>query len=159
MGLHFDCDNRYLYVTSIAGSTMREALGSIFQVDIQNKKVISRFEDVDAIGLSTYNTIKGKRLFYGDARKPEIYSIGLDDEGKFTGSARFEFSLLEQPGGADDRAHRIRFIKDVMEVKANEFTFTLAAASDPHRNIYRFRYDEVADSWIFLDVHLQQPVK
>jgi hypothetical protein len=157
MGLHYDCDNGFLYVSSLAGSTMKEELGSIFQIDIQKKEIVSRLEDVDAIGLSTYNTSEGKRLYYGLAREPEVYSIALDEEGKFNGEPRMEFSLLDQPGGAFDKAHRIRFIQnDVMEVKANNFTFTLAAASDPERNIYRFRYDRNSDKWNFLDVHQQQ---
>lgn len=157
MGLHFDCDNHFLYVSSLAGSSLKEELGSIFQIDIDKKEIVSRLEDVDAIGLSTYNTINGKRLYYGLAREPEVYSVALDEKGKFSDEPRFEFSLLDQPGGAFDKAHRIRFIQnDVMEIKANNFTFTLAAASDPERNIYRFLYDRNSDSWKFLDVHLQQ---
>jgi len=155
MDLNYDCDNNFLYVSSVAGSTIKEALGSIFQIDLDRKKIISQLENTDAIGLSTFNTISGKRLFFGLARKPEIHSIALDEKGNFFGEPRFEFSLLDQPGGAYDKAHKIRFINDNMEIRANNFTFTLEAASDPEINIYRFRYNRLKDSWTFIEVHPQ----
>jgi hypothetical protein len=156
MGLHFDCDNEYLYVSSVAGSSMREELGSLFQIELGTKKVISSLENTDAIGLATYNTEKGKRVYYGKARTAEVYSIGLDENGSFSGQPSFEFSLLEQNGGADDRAHRIRFNEDKMEIKASEFNFTLAAASNPMHNIYLFEYDHSKDTWSFLSVQAEK---
>jgi hypothetical protein len=156
MGLHFDCDHGFLYVSSVAGSTMKKVTGSIFQIDLNTKEIVSRLENVDAIGISTFNTTNGKRLYFGDARKPEIRSVGLDNEGRFIHDIRLEFSLLDQPGGAFDKAHRIQFMENIMEIKANDFNFTLAASSDPQRNIYRFRYDPGTDSWIFLEVFLQK---
>ena len=156
MGLHYDCDNKFLYVSSIAGSTIDQSLGSVFQIDLQKKKVVDRLKKTDAIGLSTFNNVGGKRLYFGLAREPEVYSIALDDNGRFTGKPRKEFSLLDQPGGAFDKAHRIRFRGDQMEVKANEFTYTLAAASDPHRNIYNFKYNRNTDQWEFINMYQQQ---
>ena len=157
MGLHFDCDNKFLYVSSLAGSTMKKVLGSIYQIDLEKKKVVSRLKGTDAIGLSTYNNTGGKRLYYGLAREPEVYSVALDEKGRFMGTPRKEFSLLDQPGGAFDKAHRIRFRGDQMEVKANEFTYTMAAASDPYQNIYNFQYNRTDDSWEFINMYqLQQ---
>ncbi len=152
VGLHYDCDNDDLYVTSLAGSDMKEELGRIYQVDIQNKKILSQLDNVDALGVTTFNTITGKRLIYGLARKPHIYSVALDQEGKISGEPKLEFSLLDQPGGTDDKAHRIIFNADTMLIKANKFTFTLAAASDPDKNIYRFSYNRKDDKWEFMDV-------
>ncbi|HAY72067.1 MAG TPA: hypothetical protein DCX89_09275 [Saprospirales bacterium] len=155
VGLHYDCDNDFVYVTSLAGSGIKEELGRIYQVDIQDKKILSQLDNVDALGVTTFNTMTGKRLIYGLARKPHVYSVALDDKGKITGAPKMEFSLLDQPGGADDKAHRIVFNADTMMIKANKFTYTLAAASDPDKNIYRFSYNRQEDKWEFMDVFPQ----
>jgi len=152
MGVHFDCDNSFLYVSTVAGSSIKEEVGNIFQVDISGKKIIDSLENTDAIGLATFNTVEGKRLYFGLARKSEVHSVRLDKNGKFSGKSRFEFSLLDQPGGADDKAHKITFKDSRMEVKANEFTYTLAAASDPEFNIYSFKYNRKTDKWDFRKV-------
>lgn len=155
VGLHYDCDNDFIYVTSLAGSSMKEELGRIYQVDIQHKKILSQLDKVDALGVTTFNTMTGKRLIYGLARKPQVYSVALDEDGKISGEPKLEFSLLDQPGGADDKAHRIIFNADTMLIKANKFTYTLAAASDPDKNIYRFSYNRKEDKWEFMDVFPQ----
>jgi len=152
VGLHYDCDNDFLYITSLAGSSIREELGRIYQVDLPNKKVISQLDKVDALGVTTFNTMTGKRIFYGLARKPDVYSVAVDNDGKISGEPKKEFSLLDQPGGADDKAHRIIFNADTMLIKANKFTYTLAASSNPNKNIYRFSYNRQADKWEFMDV-------
>jgi hypothetical protein len=138
MGIFYDCDNDFLYVSSVAGSGMKEELGCIYQIDIQKKEIISKLEGIDAIAISIYNTNSGKRLYYGSARTPEIFSVALDQNGALSGQPKKELSLLEQPGGADDRAHKISFQDKRMEVRANAFNFTLAAASNPMVNIYTF---------------------
>lgn len=156
VGLAYDCGTKSLYAASLAGSTAQAEIGQIMQIDIATKKVISTLEGVDALSVGIYNTKSGKRLYYGSARTPEIFSVLLDKKGNFVGEPQFEFSLAAQKGGSADKGHRIRFFKDGrMEIKAIEFSYSLMAASDPMRNIYNFKYNPTTDSWDFMEVHKQ----
>ena len=156
MGLAYDCKTESIYACSIAGSGPNNTLGVIYQVDLKTKEIISQLDNVDAIGIGVFVTKTGKRLYYGSARDPEVFSVSLDDNGQFAGQPKFEFSLAAQQGGSADRGHRIRFTKDKkMEVKGIEFSYSLMAASDPMRNIYNFKYDTVNDKWMSLGVHKQ----
>ena len=156
MGIAYDCDTESIYITSLTGSNASEEIGRLFQVDLATKKVVNIFEGIDAIGVGVFTTKKGKKIYYGSAREPDIYSINLDGKGNFVGAPQFEFSLVEQEGGSFDKGHRIRFFKDNrIEIKGIEFSYSLMVASDPLRNIYNFKYDENADTWTFLEVHKQ----
>lgn len=156
IGLAYDCKTKSLYAASLAGSTAQEEVGQIMQVDVKTKKVISTLPNVDALSVGVFDTKSGKRLYYGSARTPEVFSILLDKNGNFVGQPQFEFSLAAQKGGSSDKAHRIRFFKDNrMEIKAIEFSYSLMAASDPMRNIYNFKYNPTTDSWDFLEVYKQ----
>ena len=157
-GLTYDCDSDSLYAASVAGSTGQEEVGGIYQIDLESNKIVSSFTAKDAVGIGIYNGVNGKRLYYGLARSPEIYSIGLNAEtGHFWGEPRLEFSLAAQSGGSFDNAHRIQFTNDgTMIVKGVEFSYSLQVASDPQRNIYTFQYEPASDSWIFVDVVQEQ---
>lgn len=154
VGLTYDCDTDSLYAASIAGSTAQEEVGGIYQIDLLTGEIVSQLDDLDAVGLGVYNGAEGKRLYYGLARSPDVYSIGLDAKtGYFYGEPRFEFSLAGLPGGSFDNAHRIQFTEDgLLIVKGIEFSFSLQVASDPQRNIYTFAYQPEADTWSFLNV-------
>ncbi len=154
-GMTYDCESNYLYTSSVAGSTIKEEIGIIQKVDVENKKVVSSFKNVDAIGITLFKTRNAKRLYYGLARHPEIYSISLDESGNFKGESRFEISLVEAKGGSFDKAHKLSINGNIMTIKAIEFNYTLMAASDPQRNIYRYKYDKEMDEWIFIDVKKQ----
>lgn len=157
IGLTYDCDTDSLYAATVAGSTAQEEVGSIYQVNLKNGEIISQLDKTDAIGLGIFNGTEGKRLYYGSARAPEVYSISLDaSSGEIYGEPRLEFSLAAQPGGSFDNANRIQFTTDgKMVVKGNEFSYSLQVASDPQRNIYTFQHEPPDDSWTFLNVQQQ----
>ncbi len=156
MGLAYDCDSQTLYASSVAGSTPGEEKGRIYQIDVQSKELLDSLQDMDVLGLGIFNHRRGKRLYLGLARKPEVYVIELSDKGRFSGEPGFAFSLQQLSGGQYEQAHRIRFTrKPEMEIKAIEFNYTLMAASDPLRNIYLFDYNNKTDDWIFSDFHSQ----
>lgn len=158
VGLTYDCDTNSLYVASVAGSTAQEEVGTIYQIDITTGEIVSQLNNSDAIGVGVYNGSSDKRLYYGVARSPEVYSISLDaTTGNFYGEPRFEFSLAAQPGGSFDNAHRIQFTQDGrMLIKGREFSYSLQVASEPQRNLYAFQHDPNEDSWTFLNVQQEQ---
>ncbi|MBL4661796.1 MAG: hypothetical protein JKY19_15665 [Alcanivoracaceae bacterium] len=158
MGLFYDCDTNSLYVSSLAGSVPTQENGVIYQIDLSNNKVISQLEHTDAIGIGVFNTIKGKRLFFGSARKPHIYSIRLDEKGQFIGTKRYEISLSKIQGGDSTVAKKILFKKIAnkyqMIIKETEFGFRLMAESNPNRKKYHFQYSISKDKWIFTQASL-----
>ncbi len=157
MGLAYDCDVKTLYATTVTGSSPDEERGAIFQIDSKTGDVLDKLEGVDALGIGIFNHPSGKKLYFGSARKPEIFVIDLDKDGHFKGQARFLFSLQQLSGGKFEHAHRIRFNrKNQMEVKAIEFNYTLMAASDPLRDIYVFDYNPDTDEWSFNEMYKQQ---
>lgn len=153
VGLTYDCETESLYAASIAGSGFKEEVGRIYRIDLKTKAVMDQLEGVDAIGIGVFNHPAGKRLYFGSAREPEVFSIALDKKGNFKGNKRFEFSLAAQKGGSFDKGHRIQFLGEKqMVVKAIEFSYSLIAASNPKRNIYTLNYDPATDKWTLLDV-------
>lgn len=151
LGLTFDCETDSLYAATVAGSTRREMNGGLYQIDVKTGKVVSAKEAIDAIGLGVFNSAKGKRLYYGLARSPEIWSVDLNDDGSFASEARREVSMENVGARGDDKARRIAFSQDArgfeMVVFGIEFGFNLIAPSEKQEAIYRYRYDAAKDAW------------
>lgn len=145
LALSYDCDTNSLYVSSVMGSTRTNQVGRIYQVDLKSGQVVNKYENVDAFGLSTFNLTTGKRLFYGSARSPEIFSIALDGNGKFWGEPRLETIL----SGAYNKPRRIEFdTRGEMLVRGIDFNFTLSATSQDRTTDYVFGYDEPNTRWV-----------
>lgn len=152
LGLAFDCDTNSLYVSSVSGSTRDQINGRIFQLS-PDGKIISQLDKTDAIGLAVFNTAKGKRLFFGQARNPEIWSIALDDKGNFSGDARKEVTLENLGSRGDDKARRITFsTTNEMIIFGIEFSFNLIAPSEKQETVYRYQYEPNTDSWFYIPI-------
>ena len=156
LGLAYDCNTDSLYASSVAGSSAKQQLGVIYQIDLQQQKIINRLDGVDAIGIGIFNTQKDKRLYYGSARNSNVFSIGLDATGDFYGKPRYEFSLATLQGGNTTIAKKIRFKKSGgniyrMTVKEMEFSFRLPAENNPFKHQYIFQYQQDS-TWKFLGV-------
>jgi flagellar basal body-associated protein FliL len=153
MGLAYDCDTNTIYATSVAGSTLADEIGKIFRIDANTAQVTGQLENIDAMGIGVFNGAFGKRLYFGKARTPEVYSIALTDAGAFVGEPRFEFSLSEVPNGNTDQARRLQ-INDKREltIRAWPFDFNLRAASETPKRAYKFQYNETTDQWDFISV-------
>jgi len=154
MALFFDCDTRSLYVSSVAGSSATKQQGVIYQIDVKQKKIVSKYPNIDAVGLGVFNTLKGKKLYFGLARKPHIYSVYLDEQGRFASKKYYEFSLSQIQGGDSTVVKKIQFKKAaqkfIMLVKEMEFGFRLLAETNPYRKKYSFQYQLSQDQWQFL---------
>lgn len=153
MGMYYDCDTHSLYVSSLAGSKPMKESGRIYQIDLMKKEIQSTLEQVDVIGLGTFNTVNGKKLYFGSARNPYIYSINLDEKGRFIGKKQYEFSLSSIKGGDTTVAKKITFkrIKNkfYLVVKNIEFGFRLIAENNPFKKLFIFEYDEPQNKWTF----------
>lgn len=154
LGVFYDCETHSLYVSSVAGSLPKEEKGAIFQIDLNTNKIISTLKNTDAVGIGVFNTLKGKRLYYGSARKPYIYSVRLDENGNFDGPKRYELSLSEIQGGDTTVAKKFIFKKVQnkyqMIIKETEFGFRLMAENNLNRKKYHFQFSLSSDKWMFL---------
>lgn len=145
LALTYDCDTNSLYVTSAMGSTRQQQLGRIYRVDVKTGQVVDQYDNIDAFGLSAYNLPTGKRLYFGSARTPEIYSIALDGTGNFYGEPRLEGTM----NGAYSKPRRIDFnARGQMLVRGIDFNFTLSATSEDRRTDYIFAYDDANTKWV-----------
>lgn len=145
LALTYDCDTNSLYVTSVMGSTRGEQVGRIYRVDLKTGQVADQFDNFDGFGLAAFNMLTGKRLFFGSARTPEIYSIALDGSGNFWGEPRLEATL----NGAFNKPRRIDFNqRGQMLVRGIDFNFTLSATSEDRRTDYVLGYDDANQKWV-----------
>lgn len=144
MGLAYDCDTESLYASTVAGSTRAATLGQIVRLDLASREVRFRYEGVDAFGLGIYIGATGKRLYYGLARSPELYSIGVDEAGDLLDDIRLEITLPDPTL----KARRLIFARDgTLEVRSRPFDFNLIVTSERPEVIFYYRFDEAAQGW------------
>jgi hypothetical protein len=150
LGLAFDCETLRLYASSVAGSTRAKENGRLYAIDTTKTAVVNQTDGIDGLGLAVYKGAKGKRLFYGSARWPEVWSIGLDEQGNFTGAPRLEISLADKGPRGSDKARRIEFLSGrEMEVRGIEFSFNLIAPTEKQETLYRFKLDPSGERWVY----------
>ena len=145
MGLVYDCDTKFLYATSLAGSDKTHEAGRIFILKTDNKTVtiVDTLPNIDAMGIGILKSGNEKRLFYGKTRNSDVFSVAISAEnGKFMGAPRRELSLEGLGVRGDDRAKKIRFNeKNEMTIKGISFFYNL---SNPANNLvetdYTFRF-------------------
>jgi hypothetical protein len=148
VGLAYDCDTELLYAASLAGSTAGQEVGRIFSVDLATGQVLNTLEGIDAMGVGVFNGAQGHRLYYGLTRRPEVWSIALDEQGRFVGEPRFELSLADLPTEGRQTVRRMRFGSgaDATFYLVN-FNYTLQVAGERQETILKFAYDPFSDTW------------
>jgi hypothetical protein len=152
LAMTYDCDTHSLYVSSVYGSTRTQEHGRLFRVDLASKQATLLREGLDAFGLAVFNGAHGKRLYYGLARVPAIYSIALDASGNATSDPRLEADFAGRGQHGDERARRLLIDDDqTMLVRLIQFDFTLAAPTDPRQTSLVYRYDPAHDRWSLQD--------
>ena len=154
LGVYYDCHGKKLYAASVSGSTRDEEKGVIYVIDIATKKVIDELKGYDAAGLFVGGTTGEKKLYFGSARKPNIYSVALTKEGKFKNTKiNTELSLDNLGPRGNDKARRIRYDKaGNLIIFGVEFNYSLAAQSEKPETGYQFNYDDVEKKWVFYKV-------
>ncbi len=153
VGLTLDCETDSLYAASIAGSSMEEERGRIYQIDAETGDIVSQLEGIDPYGLGVFNGAQGKRLYFGHARSSQIFSIALNERGVFAGQPRKEFSLAEFYQADALVARRITFRETGLTVDGFKFAYNLVPlAEQGPRPSFRFVYNAAGDAWEFVEV-------
>ena len=151
LDITYDCDTNSLYVSSVEGSSYNRVAGRIFQIDVESGEVAAVLDNLDAFGLAVFNGSSGKRLYFGLARVPEIYSIALDNNGHFTGELRLEIPLQGMGFHRDERARSLTFQGgDRLVVELLQFDFNLVAPTEIRKTLLGYAYVAEADGWQLL---------
>jgi hypothetical protein len=94
--------------------------------------------------LGLYIGPTGKRLYYGLARAPEIYSIGVDEAGDLLDDVKLEITLPDPTM----KARRLIFTTDgTLQVRSRPFDFNLIVTSDRPELLYNYRLDSTTQTW------------
>ncbi|MEO8082466.1 MAG: hypothetical protein ABI780_01455 [Ardenticatenales bacterium] len=150
IGLAYDCDGDRLYAASVAGSTADAQHGRIYAIDLASGAASVVLDERDAFGVAVFNGAHGKRLYYGLAREPELYSIALGADGGPDGEPRRELSVADAPNGTSDKIRRIRFTPGpTMALHAYDFGYSLQVASERTERVFEYSYEASTDAWRF----------
>lgn len=149
VGLAYNCKNNILYVSTVAGSSPHEELGSIYAVDAATKQIVDEIKGQDFFGIQV--VVAGGKLYLlaGSARSSDFYAVKLKSDGKFSGKAQLTGSIAGLGARGNDKVKKIIFIReDAIQVKGLEFDFNLIAPTEKQESLYEFYYDYEAGKWI-----------
>lgn len=147
LGSFYDCDTRTLFVSSIMGSTQNSEQGRIFAVNLQNNKVAIIAQNTDAMGVCVAK-INGKRqLLFGKTRTPDIYSLTLDNNNLPLSKPTLELTLDDLGPRGDDRARKIRFANNTLQIVGTTFYYNLTAPTEKPETTYMFNYTNTPKKW------------
>ncbi len=148
LGLAYNCEANTLYVSTVAGSTRNQQHGKIVCINTETKTIISTLNCGDAFGLGISYKEGYRKLYFGNARNSNIYSIALADNGTFVGDPILAFSVEGLGPRGDDKAKKIREDKQGnLLVSGFEFNFNLTAPTEKQENNYTFYYNQGTEKW------------
>ncbi len=148
IALSFDCDDYTIYASSVLGSTPENENGMIYHLNPYTKEIISVFKKIDAFGIIPFQMGSEKRLLYGQARSGDVYSVLLDNQGRFVGNARKEFSIDGKGIRGDDKVRKFRVNKDGdLELYGLQFYYNLTAPTEKQESRYVFRFNSGTKVW------------
>lgn len=145
LGLGYDCDTNSLYASSVAGSTRDAEVGRIYRIDMNTGKVVFTFDNIDVFGMGIYVGPTGKRLYFGSARTPEVYSVAVDANGDLVGDTKLELTIPDQ----NFKARRVIFDRNGgLQVRGFPFEYSLVVTSERNEKIFNFKFDPAAQKWV-----------
>jgi hypothetical protein len=153
IGSFFDCTTEALILSSLAGSDQKKELGQIWTLGTRTRKYSEILQNVDAIGVGVYSVQNERRLFYGLARKSELWSVALTADNRPQGKPRLELSLEGLGPRGDDRIKKIRFQPNGrMDLTGTPFYYNLTAPVDGQESIYSFQTDPSSGQWRLIGI-------
>lgn len=149
LGLAYDCETGILYASSVSGSTRTDEVGRIYSIRVKDKaKIIDQIDNIDAMGLELVYFNEKKSLFFGEARRSNIFSVAIDEDGQFKSKPTFQLNLTGFGPRGDDKARKLRFDKSGnLVVFGVEFNYNLIAPSEKMETMYSFQYNITSQKW------------
>ena len=154
LGLSYDCALDSLFLTSVAGSTLREQRGNVFRIALRpSVKIASTLAGVDMFAVTSVGQADQLALLVGSARSAELLKIELDAQGNFPLSAVAKpwLSIAGLGPDGNDRARKIELTPDAtISVRGTRFAYNLAQPSAQEQATrYLFAFDAGTQSYQF----------
>jgi hypothetical protein len=149
LGFSYLCETNTLYASTVQGSTRQKENGILYAIDPNDGTILDKVENIDVMGMGISYISGKRRLYLGSARNSNIYSIVLNEKGKFSGKPTLECTIANLGPRGDDKARRIKFDKPTgnMIIYGLEFNFNLTAPTEKQENIYSFRFNTEKNTW------------
>ncbi len=153
IGSFFDCATESLVLSTLAGSDQKKELGRIWIVHTRTRKFAEILQGIDAIGVGIATIQNERRLYYGLARRSELWSIALTEDFKPKGKPRLELSIEGLGPRGDDRIKKIRFHNNGrMDLSGTPFYYNLTAPVEGQESIYAFQLDPGSGAWRLIGI-------
>jgi hypothetical protein len=148
VGINNSCYDNNIYVTSIAGSTPKNERGVIYQIDAKTNKVLSTLKNKDAFGIAVTSYKNGRRLYFGSARTPNLYSVGFTKDGKIGTDVQLEFSTEDILTDGFTTIRKIRENADLtLDLFLIDFNFNLEAPTEKQEKQVTIKWNPQANVW------------
>jgi hypothetical protein len=150
LGFAYLCETNTLYVSTVQGSTRSNEKGIIYALNATTGEVLDKIANFDALGMGI-SFMPGKRMLYvSNARNSNVFSVVLDNKGKFTQKPELAFSITGLGPRGDDKVRRIKFDKASgnMKLSAIEFNYNLTAPTEKQESIYTYTWDDSEKKWL-----------
>ncbi len=147
MAITYSCKNKCLYVSSVNGSTRKNEIGKIYQVDAGNGDILDSLTNFDAYGLISLEIDDKDILLSGNARNSSVYEISLKENGRFNSDPKEVLSIAGLGPRGDDKAKKLEYDAKnrLLIVKGAEFNYNLTAPAENQNTNYAFSF--TGDGW------------
>ena len=147
VSLVYDCDDETLWVSTLDKSNYRAEKGTIYHIDIKDKKVLQKVEGFDALTITLLKSKNGKYLLAGSARKSILYAFFIENSTLLDN----KIELVTLPN-ANEHIRKIK-VKNSnhLELQTIPFSYTLIAETSDksERKYYNIRWSESRGSFNF----------
>jgi hypothetical protein len=148
LALAYNCEANCVYASSVLGSTRKEEKGIIYCISTVDNTVIDKLTWGDAFGVGISFKEGYRKLYFGSARTSHVYSITINEDGKFIGKPVLAFSLQGLGPRGDDKAKKIREDQQGnLIISGYEFNFNLTAPTEIQENKYLFSWNDETKKW------------
>ena len=147
LGVFYDCDTRTLFVTSVMGSDQDKERGRVFAINLKTSQANIVSENADFMGIGIAKVAGKRLLMLGKCRTSEVYAIELGKDNKPLTPPHVALSLDNLGPRGDDRARKIRFINNALQINAASFYYNLTAPTEKPETVYIFTYSTAQNNW------------
>ncbi len=153
LGITYDCTADIIVAASVAGSDRYHERGMIYLIQSSTKKIVDTLKGIDVMGLAVaIDEQNRKRLYFAKTRNGSIYSAVINKLGKLIRkSLREELSLDGYGPRGDDKARKIRFIGNQLQINGVAFNYNLQAQREKPETIYTFNWDAKTKKWVLIN--------
>jgi len=149
MAMTYFCTGNCIYASTISGSKRYEENGKVYCIDEKTKELKDSIQNFDGFGLCVIS-INGKfSLLMGNCRNSNLYSIDLNENGKFIGKPTVIYSIENVGPRGDDKIRKLVYNNkdNTLTINTLEFNYNLAAILNRPESVIKIKYDLANKKW------------